>query len=318
MKFFRLHTHSSGPPAAKAADHGFTLIELLVVIAIIAILAAMLLPALASAKVKAKRIQCVNQMRQIGLGFPMFANDHNNTFPPAGFAVGSDTAAGIQESWDSFLNPYIGGNASDLDMEVGVLLTGQAPMVLVCPADTFPKVNWMGGQNPFLAERSYAMVGCGPNQGANADYQRDPKNGLPNLNLPGKLSVGIYWQSTSGAANWDAPGFPVTAVKDPSGTILLCENTGGQQCAGNVWTCICLGPQSFGANELYQIDNNNAIQNPNSTASVNQGSLLYKAHGKRFNYVFCDGHVETLRIEQTVGTGTPTQPRGMWSATPGD
>ena len=73
------HSNQNNHPSGKSCSRGFTLIELLVVIAIIAILAAMLLPALSKAKAKAQGVYCMNNHRQLALAWRLYTEDFTET-----------------------------------------------------------------------------------------------------------------------------------------------------------------------------------------------------------------------------------------------
>ncbi len=93
-------------------NKGFTLIELLVVIAIIGILASMLLPALGKAKLRANRIKCVSNLKQVSLGFKIYANDNEDKFPWFTKSSGAVAVSGLVTTYQALSNEL--GNAKIL------------------------------------------------------------------------------------------------------------------------------------------------------------------------------------------------------------
>jgi prepilin-type N-terminal cleavage/methylation domain-containing protein len=181
-------------------NKAFTLIELLVVIAIIAILAALLLPALAAAKRKAQRINCVSNIKQVGIAFRLWEGDNGDRYPMA-----------VQTAYNGAKDRiYSSGNLAPAGYgltNVFVVMSNElsTPKILVCPSDSTRN-----------AQTNFANLAYN-NQNMSYFVCGDAAETYPQMILDGDRNIGI-------------PN-PATAQNSPAVT----TNTAGAQWTGAWW-----------------------------------------------------------------------------------
>ncbi|RYG24823.1 prepilin-type N-terminal cleavage/methylation domain-containing protein [bacterium] len=277
----------------------FTLIELLVVIAIIAILAAILFPVFAQAKLAAKKTQALSNVKQSGLANIMYMGDNDDRFS---FAIGNSWWGETDSNWVFNTQPYI--------KTYGLLLE---------PTDPKSKATWDGW-----------MKGTG-------DWEK--ATFLPISLGANGLTRGGMGSATRGPMGLDQPGWlgqttaTSTSVTKPADTIMLASRHDGQRMYGtglyfsgfNWWD----GPWAGGGNGGLIPDG--GTQQANDWDMARDGSAYKSQNGYVYNknnhdggvsatfsgsgvFVFCDGHASALKPVVTNPDGKNRPNDNKWDA----
>jgi prepilin-type N-terminal cleavage/methylation domain-containing protein/prepilin-type processing-associated H-X9-DG protein len=304
-------------------SRGFTLIELLVVIAIIAVLIALLLPAVQSAREAARRAQCVNNMKQIGLAMHNYHSTYGS-LPPGESGCCHGTWTVFILSWAEQGPLFNAWNQSDDNTDSRSILSYGAPAnttvshnrigAYSCPSDT---PDSLYGVLPMY---NYAVNFGNTSIAQHLNAIQDPYNASKNLIFAGAPFANVAYP---GSAGWRAPGgvFGLQSITDgTSATLAASEVVQGQGAASGVtvngksgltdirgftiWGDASsfettIGPNSTFPDVIYQSSHCAYPYGQNPPCVLNGSNMTWfgsrSRHPGGVNSLMCDGHVQFIK-----------------------